>query len=189
MKKGLLLVLTLMFLLVMVSCSSSKKGENQGEGLETSMTIDEIWKIEDVNSFLIAMLEHIEEKCEYGDNMGNLSEPERIFYITQACEVEVNNGGFSQFFFNSSGDFSGELEYAFTEIGAIKTAEICHTALNAFGRELPTDTEERRKLLDDLKNDKIDSVLNECDNRFYEYEEDLNSLNYGYIIENRAAFS
>ena len=57
----------------------------------------------------------------------------------------MNNGGVSQFFFNSSGNFANKLAQAYKEIGAPKTAEICNTAVNAFKQKLPTDMEEREQ--------------------------------------------
>ncbi len=153
------------------------------------MSIDEILKTDDVNDFIPALADHVEQKCGYDGNMDALSDPERIFLIALTCEIEVNNGGFAQYFYNSSGNFAGELENAFWEIGAVKLAEICRTALDAFGAELPSDVEERRELLAKLKSDEIDNVLDECDNAFYRYEEDLNSLIYAYVLKNKADFS
>ena len=143
------------------------------------MSMDEIWKTEDINSFIVALEDHIEQKCAYGDHLDALSGPERIFLITQTCEMEVNNGGI----------FAGEIVRAFQEIGAPKTAEICGAALKAFGQELPLNWDERRELLARLANDEIDRILRECDDAFYRYEEDLNALNYAYVLKNRADFS
>ena len=153
------------------------------------MSIDEILKTYDVNDFIPDLADHVEQKCGYDGNMDALSDPERIFLIALTCEIEVNNGGFAQYFYNSSGNYAGELENAFQKIGAVKLAEICRTALDAFGAELPSDVEERRELLAKLKSDEIDNVLDECDNAFYRYEEDLNSLIYAYVLKNKADFS
>lgn len=38
-------------------------------------------------------------------------------------------------------------------------------------------------------NDKIYHILSECDDAFYQYEEDLNALNYAYVMENKTDFS
>lgn len=45
------------------------------------------------------------EKCEYGEKIEKLSEAEKVFYLNQILEREVNNGGLSQFFYNASGNF------------------------------------------------------------------------------------
>lgn len=75
--------------------------------------IDDIWKIEEKEAFVIEMAQYIAEKSKYGDEMEALSAEQRAFYITQILEMEVNNGGFSQFFFNSSGMFANELISSF----------------------------------------------------------------------------
>lgn len=151
--------------------------------------MEHIWNLTDTNDFVIAMMEHLDGKTQYGDDMSVLSEAERIFYITQSLEMEVNNGGFSQFFFNSSGNFSNELVDAFTTIGANATAAICQKAIAAFGRDIPVDREERQEMLDELESDEIDEILEECDGAFYDYEDDLNELNYQFVMKNKASFT
>ena len=117
-------------------------------------------------------------KCEYGDAVEKLSEEERTFYITQILEQEVNNGGFAQFFYNSSGDFSNEIVGAFEKIGATKTASICKRALSVFSGQVPTDRGKREERLDALD---CDEILENCDDAFYDCEEDLAALAYEYI--------
>lgn len=161
--------------------------ETEPEGVSEAMEI--IWQIEDPDDFIIALNEYIGIKCQYGDDMAALSDPERIFYITQTLEMEVNNGGFSQFFYNSSGDFSNELVNAFHEIGAVKTAEICKRAISAFGTDIPTDRTARQDMLEACETDEVDEILNDCDMAFYEYEEDLTGLNYTYVLSHRESFT
>ena len=139
----------------------------------------------DQNAFIIDLFTAIDERCEYGDAMKKLNEHERLFYITQTLEQEVNNGGFSQYFYNSSGNFANEVVNAFTQIGALKTAEICQKALAVFNGRLPEDREERQNL---LENSDCEEILEECDNAFFEYEDDLESLNYAYIMKHRKFF-
>ena len=61
-----------------------------------SSGVSHIWK-DDKNKFVIAVHERICHKCCNGERMERLSKEERIFYIVQQLEIEVNNGGFSQF--------------------------------------------------------------------------------------------
>ncbi len=121
------------------------------------------------------------EKCDYGDHMERLSPAERVFYIAQLVEEEVNNGGFDQCFTNASGAFSAEFVGAFYEISAPITAAICRRALDAVGGSLPADQDE---LIDRLEDDDCCDALEECDNDFYAYEEDLTELCYQYMIAN-----
>ena len=150
--------------------------------------LEEIWKIEDMNDFICAMDDYIQKKCKYGDNISALNEYERVFFVTQQLEMEVNNGGFSQFFYNFSGDFAHELVHAFTEIGAKKTVEICKKSLGVFPQDLPVDVDERQEMLEEMESDEIEEIFNACDDEFYEYEDDLNTLNYNYIMKHKEFF-
>ena len=151
--------------------------------------MEHIWSLTDTNDFVIAMTEHLDNKTQCGNDMSVLSEAERIFYITQTLEMEVNNGGFSQFFYNSGGNFSNELVRAFTAIGANATAAICQKAVAAFGRDIPVDRDEREEMLDELESEEIDEILEECDGAFYDYEDDLNELNYNFVMKNKESFT
>jgi hypothetical protein len=151
--------------------------------------MEHIWALTDTTDFVVAMVEHLENKTQYGEDMSVLSEAERIFYITQSLEMEVNNGGFSQFFYNTSGNFSNELVNAFTAIGANATAVICQKAVAAFGRDIPVDKDEREEMLDELESEEIDEILEECDDAFYEYEDNLTELNYNFVMKNKEFFT
>ena len=151
--------------------------------------MEHIWNLTDTNDFVVAMTEHLDNKTQYGEDMSALSEAERIFYITQTLEMEVNNGGFSQFFYNSSGNFSNELVGAFTAIGANATAAICQKAISAFGRDIPVDRDEREEMLDELESDEFNEILEECDKAFCDYEDNLNELNYNFVMKNKEFFN
>lgn len=173
--------------------SGSKKTNEAVEKIDMRVPdIDEIWRMQDKNNFVVAMFRYIGKKCSYDDNMENLNDEERVFYITQVLEMEVNNGGFAQFFFNSSGMFANELVASFEKIGAKKTAEICKKAISIYGDEVPTDRDKREEILtpdDEAEEERIEAVLNECDDAFFKYEDDLVELSYQFILNNKAAFS
>ena len=158
---------------------------------DANMKVNEIWKIEDKEEFVIEMDQYIAEKCNYGDKIENLNEEQRVFYITQSLEMEVNNGGFSQYFFNSSGNFGNEIVASFEKIGAIKTAEICKKAISIFPNDVPTDWGKRQEFLtpdDEKDEERIEEFFNKCDDAFFEYEDDLSELNYQFIINNKESF-
>ncbi len=158
--------------------------------LETK-NIDDIWEMENKNEFVINMYLYIAEKCSYGDAMHQLNDEQRVFYITQNLEMEVNNGGFSQFFCNTDGMFVNELVSSFEKIGSSRTAEICKKAVSIFGSAIPVDMDKIQEILnaDDEEMEEINAeLLNECDMEFYEYEEDLEELNYQFIIKNKESF-
>ena len=154
--------------------------------------IADIWEIEEKDNFVNEMNQYIAEKCEYGDNMETLNEAQRILYITQALEMEVNNGGFAQFFFNSSGMFANELVSTFEKIGAMRTAEICKKAISIYGDDVPIDRDKREDVItpdDEKEEERIGKILNACDDEFFEYKDDLVELNYQFIINNKKSFA
>ena len=154
----------------------------------TPPELEEIWNIEEKVNFVVEMGSYTARKCEYGDSMLALTHAERVVYIVYTLEGEVNNGGFLQYFWNSSGNQANELVDAFLEIGAPKTAAICEKALSVFGGHVPEDWDERNEVLDELDSDMVDEILSECDDAFYDYEENLTELCYEYITKNKDQF-
>lgn len=189
MRKTILALLTLMLMLALSGCgrqSAEAPPENTAQG---GTRMEHIWSLTDTNDFVIALTEHLGAKTHYGEDLSMLREAERVFYITQTLEMEVNNGGFSQSFYNTGGDLSGELVSAFRTIGADRTAAICQQAIDAFGCAIPADREERIALLNQLEDDGLDERLEECDDAFFAYEDNLNELNYRYVLANREQFN
>jgi len=142
----------------------------------------------ELNNYIIEMYEKIANKCNDGENIENLNQYEKVFYITQILETEVNNGGFSEFFYNSSGNFAYDIVDAFNQINAKKTAKICKKALKIYKNKLPLNLVERRNLIDSLNSDKIDKKLEKCDDKFYNYDDNLNQLNYEFIMKYKDSF-
>lgn len=188
MRRSVLALLALMLVLVLSGCGRQNAETPPENAAQGGTNMEHIWKLTDTNDFVIALTEHMGAKTHYGEDLSMLREAERVFYITQTLEMEVNNGGFSQFFYNAGGDLSGELVSAFRAIGADRTAAICQQAIDAFGCAIPVDREERIALLDTLEDAGLDDRLEECDNAFFAYEDDLNELNYRYVLANREQF-
>ena len=70
------------------------------DNLETLLSSD------DTNGSMIELDNFIGDLCSYGDKMDKLTEPQKQFYYNQCLEREIINGGFNQYFINSSGDFA-----------------------------------------------------------------------------------
>lgn len=151
--------------------------------------IEDIWKINERNSFVIAMNGWVCRKCDYGDSIDKLSPQERIFYIVQTFESEVNNGGIAQCFYNSSGNFVDELVVSFMAIGADNTATICKKILDVFGCKVPVNREEREEFLDKVLTEESSAILKKYDYEFYKYVDNLEELNEQYINKNKEYFS
>lgn len=129
------------------------------------------------------------QKCNDGENIYALNTEERIIYIVQTLEQEVNGGGFDQYFYNSSGDLANEAVAALIAIGAKKSAKICKKALKVFGGSLPTDRTERQDHMDKKANSRTEAKLEKCDNDFYEYQDSIERLCYEFIEENSDSFN
>lgn len=91
--------------------------------------------------------------------------------------------------YNSSGNFANEIVKALREIGADKTADICDKALTALGGEIPEDWELRQEKLESMITDEADKISSECDNEFYSYLDNLEDLNYKFIVATRNQFT
>ena len=146
-----------------------------------------LWEETNENRFVSELSARVAEKCAYGDDLAALSPAERVFYLTQLCEEEVNNGGFDQLLFNA-GCSLRELPEAFRAVGAPGTAAICARALVALGGEVPEDPEARRERLALREGAELTETLRACDEAFLRYGEDLTALNAAYVRAHREDF-
>jgi len=153
------------------------------------MILNDIWKIKDENKMVIEIDNYISNKCDYGNNFSVLTDVEKIFYLCQTFEREINNGGFDQFYFNPSGNNYHITPIALEAIGAKHTAKILTDATESFGCELPQNHGERQELLEELSTDELDELLDSFNNKFYEYIDDLTALNYKYLIRHMQYFT
>ena len=194
-----LVCIILFVLILIVACYVITRGNKARQNLaaQTKTSVDDIiklldtdindiWDIQDQNSFIIAMNGWLCKKCNYGDDIEKLSHAERVIFIIIQLENEVNNGGFLQYWYNSSGKFANEIVEALREIGAYKTADICATALSELGNEV---TEDLELQLESMTTDSVNEILSECESKFYSYPDNLEELNYKFIIENRSQFT
>jgi hypothetical protein len=117
-----------------------------------------------------------------------LSQPERVFLCVWDLEDEVNNGGFDQYYFNSAGDHALDTVRALETIGAKRTAELVKTMNNLFGPAGPSpDRFKRQDQLSGLRSSTA-KQMNDANNRFYKYEDNLEELLTAFVSKNREAF-
>ncbi|MBB4128355.1 hypothetical protein GGR77_003682 [Xanthomonas translucens] len=76
----------------------------------------------------------------------------RILFAAHWCQSEINNGGFEQFFSNSTGVLAPEGVQAFRTIGMPQTAALIEQAMAAFGPTYPRDRDEREEALEAIWN-------------------------------------
>lgn len=152
------------------------------DNLETLLSSD------DTDGSIIELYTFIAKLCSYGEDMDKLTEPQKLFYYNQCLESEINNGGFNQYFFNSSGDFANLTIQSLQTIRANTTADILQKAIDQFpDKKVPLDWTERQEILEQIQ-DTADPVWEELDQKFYEYADDLNTLNLNFIRQHKADF-
>jgi hypothetical protein len=141
----------------------------------------------DKNAILIALSQS--DRTAFGrDNFVTQSGSQKVFSSIWALEAEVNNGGFSQYFFNESRETAAFVVEALRSVGARQTAEICRKAIDtAFPAGLPSDLAVIRSVAADLS-EESEGKLNELDRQFYLYPDNLTELLYAFVAAHPEEF-
>ena len=116
----------------------------------------------------------------------NLTSEERVILAVEALEREVNNGGYDQFFVNSSREYAGVIVDALRRINCPKTAEITHKALQIVQSAPMTDEEIENGDWALEENEDCHEALEECDSLYYEGPENIGGSLFAFIKANRA---
>ena len=152
-----------------------------GESAERLLSLEGSYR---TDSLVLAFEQAIGQKAER-DGMQSLTDEERIVLAVEALEREVNNGGYDQFFVNSSREFALIIVGALERIGCKKTANITQKAIKALG-------------ISDLRSDAIEAIictrdegrrtkLNHCDDAYYKNAEPIAERLFAFIKANRAS--
>ena len=139
------------------------------------------------NEILIELSES--DKTEFGkEDFAKQSVPQKIFSAIWAVESEVNNGGYAQYFSNSSAESAPFVVAALETIGAPKTAKICRSAIEiAFPGGMPR-TVEAANLTAESFSEEILAELEALDQEFLSYPHDLTELLFAYVAEHPEEF-
>lgn len=121
----------------------------------------------------------------------NLTKGQQAIFSVWWVEAEVNNGGFNQFYFNSSGQYAKMAVDGFQLFGASKFADLMKRANDVY--------EENRERLEEFDDGSIESFsesyednpLNALDQEFYDLykSEPLNELRIAYIRKHPNEFT
>ncbi|MBO5995408.1 MAG: DMP19 family protein [Firmicutes bacterium] len=152
------------------------------------MNIKEIMQITDPADFGSEITEYLDDKTDYGDDLGVLNEYEATVFFMEELQMEVMNGGFDQYFFNSSGNNWRKAIVACKEIGADKIADLLVKATEIIGCELPEDEDTRQDNMNELTKEGYEDELDELDDIFYEDEEYIDELVYAYCKKHSDKF-
>ncbi|QTD37190.1 DMP19 family protein [Polaribacter batillariae] len=131
--------------------------------------------------------EIIGKKIPKKDHFENLNEFEKNFIYIDILEQNVTEGGFIQFFFNSSGQFTHEIFHAYLAIKAEKTVDILTKAIFLFPEvPVPKNLKVRQTLL--MQKESNIDLWDELDLQFEKYEDDIMQLTLNYVRKNIAYF-
>jgi hypothetical protein len=129
-----------------------------GQTTEQLIALEKRYRID---SLVLAFEQGIQQAAEKRP----LTQEENYVLAVEALEREVNNGGYSQFFSNSSNEWADTIVAALRAIGCPKTADI--TAKAVVNRE-------------------DEKALSECDDRYYSNDEPIADRLFDWIKRNRA---
>jgi len=145
------------------------------------LRIDQILQLKKPTAMIIELSYGIADKI-HKTGYDSLSIPEQVLHHVYWLESEVNNGGFHQYFYNSSGDYALDTPGALDQIGAHHTAKLLRRAIELFpGGPPPRDLQQRREQLDSLS-EAARAKLEKLDSEFYEYHDPLEELQVKYML-------
>lgn len=124
-----------------------------------------------ITDTLIDINDALCEKTNYGDNLQNLSHAEKTIFFIGIFESMVNSDGFYGYLNGSYGKFAKKTIEALKTIEANFTAKLLKEAIAIFENNL------------DSNGESIQS-LDELDDKFYEYNEDLEKMQIDFIKDN-----
>ncbi len=124
------------------------------------------------------------------DNCGYdaLSQPQKHYFTVFCYHGEVNNGGHSQYFVNSSGDHWKDAIKGLKAIGANSRLNILDEATRLFGSKGPSEDNSKRHQQISGFSSRQDQLLGELDGKYYECDENIEVLLSRYAIAHKEHF-
>ena len=114
----------------------------------------------------------------------------QAIYLIWLLEAEVNNGGYNQFYFNPSGQYSKHLPEPLRLVGAEKFADLTKRANETFENENRKITQYQDGTLEGFSKSYDDNPLNRFDMEFYDLykTENLQQLQVDFIRDHKTDF-
>jgi Domain of unknown function (DUF4375) len=151
-----------------------------GESVDELIALEGTYRID---SLVLAFEQAMDQKAARIGQQ-KLAAEERVILAIEALEREVNNGGYGQFFVNSSREYSPIIVDALRRIGCPKTAEITQKALRIVQEAPMSDEEIENGTWED--NEERQDALGECDSLYFKGPENIEESLFAFIKANRA---
>lgn len=127
-------------------------------------------------------------EVEESSGYDSLNENQRMHQAVVMCDAEIINGGFAQYFVNSSGDRWKDAVKGYKAMGFRVGLEVLEKALAKFGPDGPSvDRNSRQKQLSKLYQ-RDDSTFDDLDSRYYKSGEVLDVYLTRFVLENPESF-
>lgn len=145
---------------------------------------DQILASSDPVDVMMLLLPHVQHRiAEAG--VDELTETERIVFCMWDLVSEIENGGFVQYFLNSSGDLAREALTSLRLIGAPRTAALLQRVMARLGEQATSRDRDTRAQAIGRTGLADDGAFEEEDNAFYAHPESLWALTVEYCREHR----
>lgn len=192
-------IITIGIIIIMIlnlfGCSKRTKQNNNKPSIQTPLseqTIDttsDDMLLEVVYDNLFRKLSAAYDK-EY-EIVLSWNKSRQAIYMIGRLEAEVNNGGYNQFYFNSSGQFATALPEALKLVGATQFADLTERANSTFEKEKSKITEDQDGTVEGFSKSYENNPLNKFDEEFYKLNEakNLQKIQVDYIRKNKNEFT
>jgi hypothetical protein len=185
----------IIMILNMFGCSELTKQNNNKPSIQTPLT-EQIIDTTSDDMLLEVVYDNLFRKLsaaydkEYEIVLSWNKSRQAIYMISQ-LQAEVNNGGYNQFYFNSSGQFAAALPEALKLVGATKFADLTERANNTFEKEKSKITEDQDGTVEGFSKSYENNPLNKFDGEFYKLNdvESLQKIQVDYIRKHKKEFT
>lgn len=179
------------FLNLNIKCSSQNIDKSNMTTMPTSSKYDGLNGDDLVHTVFQSIAEEIwiDKKVDY-DYFTKLPIPKKVIYKTYLLEMEVNNGGFNQFYHNRGIAIADDIPFYLVIIGAIKYSKIVSKANELYKNEYESISREMNGTLEGFSKSYENNPLNELDKEFSQNltNENILELQAKYITENIEVF-
>lgn len=146
-------------------------------------TVDELIQLQKthrIDSIVLAFEASLDFRKESGENLTDI---ELTVLAIEAFEREVNNGGFSQFFYNSSVEYAPIIVNSLKAVGCNGLADLAQKSIDIVAVDIsdPDAIEDRM----DPDDEELEEALGRLDDIFYDSEEVTTYALFDYIKNNR----
>lgn len=141
---------------------------------------------ERVHPFRKHWLSMVERVHNSPNGFDSLSEYEKLYFSVGLLQLEVYNGGFEQYFFNSSSSHYQYAEKGLIVLGATDALDLLHQAKEMLfpGSPVPEDTQIRRQALRvDAEEMPLNLKLDALDRRYWADPEKIESRIRAFALE------